>query len=178
MERSVEMSSWADFLTASTGVSTLIALLCLAKLQASYFPTLPGGARHCIMSVIAGYVQGWCDDIIDWHGVNWERWRHSKELGQSAIHWFQVTGLVSVCVCGGVIGPFTHYQLYSSNLLCLLEYADNSICGSYDMAVLSGYPFKLLDCQPDVNPTFKFINLILSLNMSPEVMKRWVIWTY
>lgn len=76
-------------LTASTVASTLIALLCLAKLQASYFPTLPGGACHCIMVVIAGYIQDWCDDIIDRHGVNWERWRHSEELGKRAIHCFQ-----------------------------------------------------------------------------------------
>lgn len=89
IETSVEKSSWADFLTASTVASTLIALLCLAKLQASYFPTLPGGACHCIMVVIAGYIQDWCDDIIAWHGVKWERWRHSEELGKRVIHCFQ-----------------------------------------------------------------------------------------
>lgn len=69
---------------------------------------------------------------------------------------FRVTGLVLV---GGFIGPFTHYQLYSSHLSCSLEYADNSICDSYDTAVLSGYPFKLLDCQLDANPNVQVNHL-------------------
>lgn len=156
MGRSVETSSWADFLTASTGVSTLIALLCLAKLQASYFPTLPRGACHCIMV--------WCwlhSKLMWWHHWltwgNWERWRHSEELDQGAIHCFQ--GHWTCLSGGGVIGPFTHYQLYSSHLPCSLECADNSICGSYDMAVLSGYPFKLLDCQLDANPNVQVNHL-------------------
>lgn len=80
----------------------------------------------------------------------WHHWQTWGKLGEMKAQWGTwqesyplFSGSQDLSQRGrGVTGPFTHYQLYSTHLPCLLEYADNSICSSYDMAVVSWIPIQ------------------------------------